>query len=143
MFVTSHCFAQDIIKSLRQDVLGQGKIVLNQDPRLDMLIRRLNISSVEMNADGSRTIQASGYRVQLFAGNNSRRAKNLAYQMAENIKELFPELSVYTSFAPPRWLCRVGDFRTIEEADATMRRIRATKKFKEVSIVREKINITF
>jgi outer membrane protein assembly factor BamA len=38
-------------------------------------------------------------------------------------------------------LCRVGDYRSIEEADASMRRLKATGKFKEVSIVREQINI--
>ena len=41
----------------------------------------------------------------------------------------------------PRWLCRVGDFRSIEEADAMMRRLKATGVFKEVSIVRDQINI--
>jgi hypothetical protein len=35
----------------------------------------------------------------------------------------------------------VGDFRSIEEADAAMRRLKATGVFKEVSIVREQINI--
>ena len=51
------------------------------------------------------------------------------------------ELTVYTSFNPPRWLCRAGDFRSIEEADAMMRQFRATGVFKEVSIVKEQINI--
>ncbi|WP_410520200.1 SPOR domain-containing protein, partial [Bacteroides sp. RTP31139st1_H2_RTP31139_211217] len=41
----------------------------------------------------------------------------------------------------PRWLCRAGDFRSIEEADAMMRQLRATGVFKEVSIVKEQINI--
>ena len=56
-------------------------------------------------------------------------------------QEYIPELSVYTSFNSPRWLCRVGDFRSIEEADAMMRQLRATGVFKEVSIVKEQINI--
>ena len=47
-------------------------------------------------------------------------------QVATRIKEHFPELTVYTSFNPPRWLCRAGDFRSIEEADAMMRQLRAT-----------------
>ena len=61
--------------------------------------------------------------------------------VGSRIKEYFPELSVYTSFNSPRWLCRVGDFRSIEEADAMMRQLRATGVFKEVSIVKEQINI--
>ena len=61
--------------------------------------------------------------------------------MAELIKTEFPELPVYAFFQPPRWLCRVGDYQSIEEADAAMRRLTSTGKFKEVSIVREQINI--
>ncbi|MBR6433898.1 MAG: SPOR domain-containing protein, partial [Bacteroides sp.] len=71
----------------------------------------------------------------------TRQAKNEAYAVAARIKEYFPDLTVYTFFNPPRWLCRAGDYRSIEEADAMMRRLRATGVFKEVSIVREQINI--
>ena len=86
-----------------------------------------------------RNIQGQG--IQAYAGNNTRQAKNDAYHVASRVKEYFPELTVYTSFNPPRWLCRVGDFRSIEEADAMMRRLKATGVFKEVSIVRDQINI--
>ena len=61
--------------------------------------------------------------------------------MGARVKQLFPELPVYTTFNPPRWLCRAGDFSTIEEADAVMRQMRAVGDFKAVSIVREQINI--
>ena len=61
--------------------------------------------------------------------------------MSSQVKVYFPELAVYTSFNPPRWLCRVGDFRSIEEADAMMRKMKATGVFKEVSIVKDEVNI--
>ena len=35
----------------------------------------------------------------------------------------------------------LGDFRSIEEADAMMRKLKATGVFKEVSIVKDQINI--
>ena len=54
---------------------------------------------------------------------------------------VFPELPVYTLFVSPRWLCRIGDFRSIEEADAMMRQLEETGAFKEITIVREQINI--
>ena len=88
-----------------------------------------------------KVIKTSGFRIQAYAGNNTRQAKNDADRVASRVKEYFPELSVYTSFISPRWLCRVGDFRSIEEADAMMRRLKATGMFKEVSIVRDQINI--
>ena len=73
--------------------------------------------------------------------NNTRQAKNDAYRVSSQVKVYFPELAVYTSFNPPRWLCRVGDFRSIEEADAMMRKMKATGVFKEVSIVKDEVNI--
>ena len=86
-------------------------------------------------------MKAAGFRIQAYAGNNTREAKNDAYRVASRIKDVFPRTEIYTSFNPPRWLCRVGDFRSIEEADAMMRRLKSTGVFKEVSIVRDQINI--
>jgi hypothetical protein len=37
----------------------------------------------------------------------------------------------------------VGDFRSIEEADAVMRQLKETGMFKEMSIVRGQVNISY
>lgn len=129
--------AQNIVKSLERTVPGQGKVTIHQDPRIEALIGMEYYSTGEQ-----KVIKTSGFRIQAYAGNNTRQAKNDAYGVASRIKEFFPELTIYTSFNPPRWLCRVGDFRSIEEADAMMRRMKATGVFKEVSIVRDQINIS-
>ena len=128
--------AQGIIRSLERTVPGQGKVTIHQDPRIEALI------GMERPATGEqKVIKTSGFRIQAYAGNNTRQAKNDADRVASRVKEYFPELSVYTSFISPRWLCRVGDFRSIEEADAMMRKLKATGVFKEVSIVKDQINI--
>ena len=130
------CASTKHYQSLERNVPGQGKVTIHQDPRLEALI------GMERPATGEqKVIKTSGFRIQAYAGNNTRQAKNDAYHVASRVKEYFPELTVYTSFNPPRWLCRVGDFRSIEEADAMMRRLKATGVFKEVSIVRDQINI--
>lgn len=117
---------------------GQGKVTIHQDARIAALV---GSDAVPVSADGSRVIKKAGYRIQVYAGNNTRAAKNAAHAVGVRVKELFPDLPVYTSFNPPRWLCRAGDFSTIEEADAVMRQLRAVGDFKAVSIVREQINI--
>ena len=127
----------NIVKSLERNVPGQGKVTIHQDARIEALIGQEYIP----NGTENRVLKSQGYRVQVYAGNNTSRAKNEAHSVGSRIKEYFPELSVYTSFHSPRWLCRVGDFRSIEEADAMMRQLRATGVFKEVSIVKEQINI--
>ncbi len=135
----SYSVAQNnIVKSLERNVSGQGKVTIHQDARIEALIGSEYIPG---GSEDRKVIKSSGYRVQVYAGNNTRQAKNEAYSVATRIKEYFPDLTVYTSFAPPRWLCRAGDFRSIEEADAMMRQLRATGVFKEVSIVKDQINI--
>ena len=130
--------SKDILTSLQKDVPGQGRVTIHQDARIAALV---GSDAVPAGADGSRVIKKAGYRIQVYAGNNTRAAKNAAHAVGVRVKELFPDLPVYTSFDPPRWLCRAGDFSTIEEADAVMRQLRAVGDFKAVSIVREQINI--
>lgn len=135
----SVCAQQNIVESLQHHRAGEGTVTVRQDPKITELIGTIHVR----NATGSeqKSLKTRGYRVQVYAGNNSRIARNEANNMASKVKTEFPDMPVYAYFQPPRWLCRVGDFRSIEEADAAMRRLKATGIFKEVSIVREQINI--
>ena len=130
---------KSIVDELQKDRVGQGTVTIHQDARISALLGSAYVKS-ESGAE-PKVLKTRGYRVQVYAGNNSRIARKEANEVANQIKLEFPELSVYAFFLPPRWLCRVGDYKTIEEADAAMRRLKATGKFKEVSIVREQINI--
>ena len=139
-FLGVSSFAQrSIVSELTKPVSGQGTVTVHQDDKIFALLGEVYVKSD--NDEEPKVLKARGYRVQVYAGNNSRIARQEANDVAEKIEKEFPELSVYTFFLPPRWLCRVGDYRSIEEADAVMRRLKATGHFKEVSIVREQINI--
>ena len=139
-FLGISSFAQrSIVSELTKPVSGQGTVTVHQDDKISVLLGEAYVKSD--NNEEPKVLKARGYRVQVYAGNNSRVARQEANEVAEKIKKEFSELSVYTFFLPPRWLCRVGDYRSIEEADAVMRRLKATGNFKEVSIVREQINI--
>lgn len=130
---------KDIVADLTSNKPGQGKVRVFQDPRIEALLKS---STAEVVQTGDKSvIRANGYRIQVYAGNNTREARNHAVEIGQKVSELFPDLSVYTSFVSPRWICRVGDFRSIEEADAVLRELRSTNKFREVSIVRELIQI--
>ena len=138
------CFAvvskaqNSILVELQKNVPMQGTVTVHQDPAITALI-----GTVPKYEEGKRELKARGYRVQVYARNNSRDARSQANSMAKQVEAEFPELPVYAYFRPPRWLCCVGDFKTIEEADAVMRRLKATGHYKEVSIVREQINISW
>ena len=130
---------QNIIESLQTRRAGEGVATIHQDAQITSLIGKRYVRST--SSEPVKTLKARRFRVQVYAGNNSRQARSEANRVATKVKEEFPELPVYTYFQPPRWLCRVGDFKSIEEALVTMRKLKATGVFKEVSIVREQINI--
>ena len=139
-FLGISSFAQrSIVSELTKPVSGQGTVTVHQDDKISVLLGEAYVKSD--NNEEPKVLKARGYRVQVYAGNNSRVARQEANKVAEKIKKEFPQFPVYTFFLPPRWLCRVGDYHSIEEADAVMRRLKATGHFKEVSIVREQINI--
>ncbi len=90
-----------------------------------------------------KSYRIAGYRIQLYSGNDSRAARQKAYAVGAKAKEAFPTLPVYTHFHSPRWICRVGDFRTYEEAAAYLRQMRKEGAFNEASIVKCKIQIGY
>lgn len=140
LLVGVSAFAQrSIVNELSKTIVGQGNITIHQDEKISALLGEVYVKTE--SDEEPKVLKSRGYRVQVYAGNNSRIARTEANEVAEKIKKEFPELPVYSFFQPPRWLCRVGDYRSIEEADAAMRRLKATGDFKEVSIVREQINI--
>lgn len=81
-----------------------------------------------------------GYRVQAFAGGSSRRDKQKAEQTASAIKQMFPSESVYTQYDNPRWTCRVGNFRTREEAKAMLSEIRKLG-FNSANIIKTRVTV--
>ena len=63
--------------------------------------------------------------------------------MGNRVKSLFMDLSVYTHFSSPHWICRVGDFRTYEEANEVFRQLKETGRFSEAVIVKSKVNVSY
>ena len=63
----------NIVKSLERNVPGQGKVSIHQDARIGALI---GSEYIPTGSDDRKVIKSSGYRVQVYAGNNTRQAKN-------------------------------------------------------------------
>lgn len=90
-----------------------------------------------------RRMKVNGYRIQVYAGGNNRQSKAEAHRIAALVRSTFDDAVVYTHFISPRWICRVGDFRTYEEAHEYLRRMQQTQKFREASIVKSKVIISY
>ena len=86
--------------------------------------------------------KVNGYRVQAFAGGNTRRDRLQAERIGNEIKTLFPMQPVYVHFYSPRWICRVGNFRTYEEAHQMLTELRKLG-YKQALIVKGKITVQY
>lgn len=102
----------------------------------------LNIPTIDMRRKVMRGRKVNGYRVQAFAGGNSRQDKIKAQKAGNDIKMKFPELPIYVHFYSPRWICRVGNFRTYEEARQVLLEIKAMG-YKAATIVQGKITVMY
>ena len=83
-----------------------------------------------------------GYRVQAFAGGNSRKDRQQAEQVRNSIKSHYPNVPVYVHFYSPRWICRVGNYRTYEEAHQMLVSLRDLG-FNQATIVKGKITVSY
>lgn len=83
--------------------------------------------------------KVQGYRIQVYSGSGNAQAKKAAKAMESKVRAAFPELSVYCHFKSPRWICRVGDFATREEAQRYLTKIRNKNISAEASIVSDEV----
>lgn len=84
--------------------------------------------------------KVTGYRVQAYAGGNSRADRQKAEQIGNAIKMKFPEQPVYVHFYSPRWICRIGNFRSLPEAQKMLAKVRAMG-YKQACLVKGKITV--
>lgn len=125
----------NIVNELQRDVPGKGKVRIAQPAGLTNLMGSIAVKGEKR--------QVEGYRVLVYSGNNSRVARDEANKMAQFMRENFPGAEVYVEFDPPVRSCQYGDYRTREEAEAVMYKLKATKKFKEISVKKGVINLPY
>jgi hypothetical protein len=86
--------------------------------------------------------KVNGYRVQAFAGGNSRKDRQQAERVGDIIKSNYPDVPVYVHFYSPRWICRVGNYRTYEEAHQMLQSVRKLG-YTQATIVKGKITVQY
>ncbi len=103
----------------------------------------ITIPTVDMRRKvmrGSRKV--TGYRVQAFSGGNSRIDRQKAEQACAAIKMKYPDQPIYVHFYSPRWICRVGNYRSFEEASEMLRKVKALG-YHQACIVKGKITVQY
>lgn len=104
-------------------------------------------SGTEVEVDMSKKVmrnsyKVTGFRVQAFAGGNTREDKRKAEEARDKIKRAYPSEPVYVHFYSPRWICRVGNYRTQEEANRMLRNIR-NLGYRQAVMVKGKITVQY
>ena len=84
--------------------------------------------------------KVTGYRVQAYAGGNSRNDRLKAEQIGNAIKMKYPDQPVYVHFYSPRWICRIGNYRSLAEAKKMLAKVRAMG-YKQACLVKGKITV--
>lgn len=86
--------------------------------------------------------KVNGYRVQVFAGGNSRVDRQKAENIGNKLKMEFPTEPIYVHFYSPRWICRMGNYRSYEEANKMLKQIQRMG-YKQACLVQGKITIQY
>ena len=117
----------------------QATVKIHQDKRVEQLLA--NKKHLTNSQDQTTS---NGYRVQVFSSNVQRTAKNEAFKIERQIRETFPDQTVYVNYSSPFWKVRVGDF--ISQSQAQILRHKLIDAFptmrSEIYIVREQIIIS-
>ena len=111
-----------------------------------ILEQKVDTAATEVTIDRSKKVmrggyKINGYRVQAFAGGNQRTDRQKAEQIGNTIKNNFPNEPIYVHFYSPRWICRVGNYRTYEEARQMLNAI-LKLGISGASIVKGKITVS-
>lgn len=132
-----------------QEKKVEEKNVNSEKHKIDAKKDEEKVSVDSSEANGSvrpvkmKRYKISGYRIQIYAGNNSRNSRVEAERVAQRFKGFFPKVPAYTHFYPPRWVCRVGDFKTAEQATAFMSQIQQLKAFSGLIVVKTAIQVAY
>ena len=86
--------------------------------------------------------KTTGFRIQVYAGGNSRKDRQKAEQIGNQIRMLFPTEAVYVHFYSPRWICRMGNYRTQEEAYQALQEVKKLG-YTAATIVKGKITVQY
>jgi hypothetical protein len=158
-------YGQQFTEVLQTKSSKGGIVLLVQSSKIDSLVNGLkpkqpikdssslpkitkqDEDSVQLDSIGKPIpkgfVNKDGFRIQIYTGANSRTDKEQALKLQTQSKNLFPDYEVYCNFISPRWVVRIGDFETRDEAMVFMTEVRKTGISKEVRVVKCKVQIPF
>lgn len=133
---------------IEEHIANAGVIAIEMPEELRSRLRVAATANREPSQHAAASTAASsgsgrtgGYRIQIFADNNPRTAKNEARTRARNVEARFAEYPSYVEYKAPYWRTRVGNFRTADEAERAADEIKEAfpAYSREVRVVKDRI----
>lgn len=115
----------------------QGTVTIHHSDSMEQLLYQ-NKKAAANNTD--EALVATGYRVQIYSSNASRKAKETATQWKKELETAFPNQKTYLVYQAPFWKVRVGDFTHYAEAVHFSKELakKYPKEAGEIIVVKEK-----
>ena len=82
----------------------------------------------------------TGYRVQVFAGANTRVDRAKAQEIGAKLKTQVPGYPIYVHFYSPRWCCRLGNFNKQDDATEMVKKMKKLG-YKSACVVKTTITV--
>ena len=137
LFCAQFAVAQsNIVKEIESGGVFGPRVKVNQPAHL------LDLMGKMVSIKGSNS-KVEGYRIVVYSGNNSAQARDEALRMQKYMRDKYPDAQAYVVFESPIRSCMYGDFRTKEEAEAVMYKLKATRKFKELYVRKCLVNLPY
>lgn len=138
-----HSSVETIVDKINRNEPGKGNVKVIQDITITERIGRPGKNVVLNKKTSVKVVEMSGWRIQIFSGNNQRVSKNEAFMKEADIKSVFPDMSTYVTYSAPFWRLKVGDYQTFQEARTILLELR--KSFpsygREMSVVKDRIKV--
>lgn len=133
--------AREALKAKEKDAERRNEPHNSTETRKSADDNEMEIPTIDMRKKVMRnSYKVTGYRVQAFAGGNTRNDKQKAQQIGNAIKMRYPDQPIYVHFYSPRWICRVGNYRSYEEARRMLNNVKAMG-YHAATIVKGKITV--
>ena len=88
----------------------------------------------------SNSYKTTGYRIQVFSGGSTRSDKQKAETTGAVMKSNFPNEPIYVHFYSPSWKCRMGNYKTQEEARSILALVKKLG-YKDACIIKGTITL--
>ena len=110
VLIITPTFAQD--SAWRKQVIDTNTVVIQKDPRIDMLVKKQAQVNEETSRDARRFVK--GFRLMVITTNS----RDEAIAAKTKVYTYFPELKAYLWHQSPYYKLKVGNFKDRKDAEA-------------------------